>query len=114
MLQSIIENAWNDRSLLQNQDTKTAILSVIEQLDKGKIRVAEPSETGWKVNDWVKKAVIMYFPIMTMKTFEVGPFEYYDKIPLKNNYEGLGVRVVPNAVARHGAYLAKGVILMPS
>ena len=114
MLQSIIENAWNDRSLLQNQDTKTAILSVIEQLDKGKIRVAEPSETGWKVNDWVKKAVIMYFPIMTMKTFEVGPFEYYDKIPLKNNYEALGVRVVPNAVARHGAYLAKGVILMPS
>ena len=114
MLQSIIENAWNDRSLLQNQDTKTAILSVIEQLDKGKIRVAEPSETGWKVNDWVKKAVIMYFPIMTMKTFEVGPFEYYDKIPLKNNYEALGVRVVPNAVARHGAYLAKGVIMMPS
>jgi 2,3,4,5-tetrahydropyridine-2-carboxylate N-succinyltransferase len=114
MLQSIIENAWNDRSLLQNQDTKTAILIVIEQLDKGKIRVAEPSETGWKVNDWVKKAVIMYFPIMTMKTFEVGPFEYYDKIPLKNSYEALGVRVVPNAVARHGAYLAKGVILMPS
>ena len=114
MLQSIIENAWNDRLLLQNQDTKTAILSVIEQLDKGKIRVAEPSETGWKVNDWVKKAVIMYFPIMTMKTFEVGPFEYYDKIPLKNNYEALGVRVVPNAVARHGAFLAKGVIMMPS
>ena len=113
MLQSIIENAWNDRSLLQNQDTKTAILSVIEQLDKGKIRVAEPSETGWKVNDWVKKAVIMYFPIMTMKTFEVGPFEYYDKIPLKNNYEALGVRVVPNAVARHGAFLAKGVIMIP-
>jgi 2,3,4,5-tetrahydropyridine-2-carboxylate N-succinyltransferase len=114
MLQSIIENAWNDRLLLQNQDTKTAILSVIEQLDKGKIRVAEPSENGWKVNDWVKKAVIMYFPIMTMKTFEVGPFEYYDKIPLKNNYEALGVRVVPNAVARHGAFLAKGVIMMPS
>jgi len=114
MLQLIIENAWNDRLLLQNQDTKTAILSVIEQLDKGKIRVAEPSETGWKVNDWVKKAVIMYFPIMTMKTFEVGPFEYYDKIPLKNNYEALGVRVVPNAVARHGAFLAKGVIMMPS
>jgi 2,3,4,5-tetrahydropyridine-2,6-dicarboxylate N-succinyltransferase len=114
MLQSIIENAWNDRSLLQNQETKTAILNVIEQLDNGKLRVAEPSETGWKVNDWVKKAVIMYFPIMTMKTFEVGPFEYYDKIPLKNNYEALGVRVVPNAVARHGAFLAKGVIMMPS
>jgi 2,3,4,5-tetrahydropyridine-2-carboxylate N-succinyltransferase len=83
-------------------------------LDKGQIRVAEPTDNGWKVNDWVKKAVILYFPIQQMETIEVGPFEFYDKIPLKKNYQELGVRVVPHAIARHGAFLQKGVVMMPS
>ena len=113
-LQQIIENAWSDRSLLQETATLTAINEVITLLDSGKLRVAAPTAEGWKVNDWVKKAVILYFPTQKMETIEVGPFEFHDKIPLKTNYAALGVRVVPHAIARRGAYLEKGVIMMPS
>jgi 2,3,4,5-tetrahydropyridine-2-carboxylate N-succinyltransferase len=113
-LQQIIENAWNDRNLLQEEATLKAINDVITLLDTGKLRVAEPTTDGWKVNDWVKKAVILYFPTQKMETIEVGPFEFYDKIPLKRNYAELGVRVVPHAIARHGAFLEKGVVMMPS
>jgi 2,3,4,5-tetrahydropyridine-2,6-dicarboxylate N-succinyltransferase len=113
-LQPIIERAWENRELLKNQETQTAIRSVIEQLDKGTLRVAQPAANGWQVNEWVKKAVIMYFPISQMETIEVGPFEFHDKIPLKRNYKELGVRVVPHGIARHGCYLSKGVIMMPS
>lgn len=114
MSKELIENAWNDRSKLTDPAVQDAIKQVIEQLDKGLLRVSEPVSSGWQVNDWVKKAVILYFPIMQMKTMEVGPFEYHDKIALKKNYAQAGVRVVPHAVARYGAYLAKGVIMMPS
>ncbi len=113
-LKSIIEQAWEDRSLLSQSSTKESIKEVINLLDTGKIRVAEPENGEWKVNQWVKKAVILYFPASVMETINVGPFEFYDKIPLKSNYEELGVRVVPHAIARHGAYLEKGVIMMPS
>ncbi|WP_294823689.1 2,3,4,5-tetrahydropyridine-2,6-dicarboxylate N-succinyltransferase [uncultured Flavobacterium sp.] len=113
-LQPIIEKAWDDRSLLQNEETTNAIHEVIELLDAGKLRVAEPVAGGWQVNEWVKKAVVMYFPIQKMETLEAGIFEYHDKMPLKRNYAEKGIRVVPNAVARHGAYISSGVILMPS
>ncbi|MFT4781166.1 MAG: 2,3,4,5-tetrahydropyridine-2-carboxylate N-succinyltransferase [Psychroserpens sp.] len=113
-LQQNIENAWNDRSLLTNQVTIDSIRSVIDLLDEGTIRVAEPSGDGWQVNEWIKKAVVLYFPIQKMETLEAGIFEYHDKIPLKRNYKKRGIRVVPNAVARHGAYISSGVILMPS
>jgi 2,3,4,5-tetrahydropyridine-2-carboxylate N-succinyltransferase len=109
-----IEKAWEDRSLLRQQETVEAIRSVVEKLDKGELRVAQPTEGGWMVNEWIKKAVIMYFPIQQMETIEVGPFEFHDKIALKKNYKALGVRVVPHAIARYGSYLSKGVILMPS
>lgn len=109
-----IEAAWTDRTLLQETTTQENIRAVIELLDKGKIRVAEPTAEGWKVNEWVKKAVVMYFPIQKMETIEMPPFEFYDKIPLKKNYAALGVRVVPHAIARHGAFVAPGVIMMPS
>ncbi|MDP1725908.1 MAG: 2,3,4,5-tetrahydropyridine-2,6-dicarboxylate N-succinyltransferase [Bacteroidota bacterium] len=112
--QQIIEQAWEHRELLKDTKTQDAINAVIEQLDKGIIRVAEPTATGWKVNDWVKKAVILYFPIRKMETIEVGPMEFHDKMALKKNYAALGVRVVPHAIARYGAFLAKGTILMPS
>lgn len=113
-LQHIIEKAWEDRSLLQNDQYISSIREVISLLDTGQLRVAEPTEQGWIVNEWVKKAVVMYFPIQKMETREVGIFEYHDKIPLKRNYEQKGVRVVPPAVARFGAYISKGVIMMPS
>ncbi|HMV10510.1 MAG TPA: 2,3,4,5-tetrahydropyridine-2,6-dicarboxylate N-succinyltransferase [Cyclobacteriaceae bacterium] len=113
-LKLLIEKAWEDRSLLQQKETTEAIREVVDQLDKGKLRVAEPDGNGWKVNEWIKKAVILYFPIQQMETIEVGPFEFHDKIALKKNYKALGVRVVPHAVARHGSYISKGVILMPS
>lgn len=113
-MQSIIEAAWENRELLKEQKTIDTIHEVIEQLDKGKLRVAEPTATGWKVNEWIKKAVILYFPIQKMQTYEIGIFEYHDKMKLKTHYADLGVRVVPNAVARYGAFLAKGVIMMPS
>ena len=113
-LQISIEAAWDNRELLKTQETQTAIRSVISELDEGKLRVAEPTSDGWKVNEWVKKAVVLYFPIQKMETIEAGPMEFHDKIPLKRNYAEKGIRVVPHAVARHGAYISKGVILMPS
>lgn len=109
-----IEKAWEDRSLLQQPETQKAVREVIEKLDKGEIRVAEFNGADWSVNEWIKKAVIMYFPIQQMETIEVGPFEFHDKIALKKNYKSLGVRVVPHAIARYGSYISKGVILMPS
>lgn len=113
-LQQTIANAWENRELLKEASTQEAIRAVIEMLDKGHLRTAEPVEGGWQVNDWVKKAVIMYFPIQQMETIEVGPFEFHDKMKLKTNYAAQGVRVVPHAVARYGAFLQKGVIMMPS
>ncbi len=113
-MKEMIEQAWENRELLKNGATVQAIEQVIEDLDNGKIRVAEPTSSGWQVNDWIKKAVILYFPIRQMSTIEVGIFEFHDKMKLKNNYAQKGVRVVPHAVARYGAYLAKGVIMMPS
>lgn len=113
-LQQTIENIWDNRDLLQNEESKAAIREVIALLDKGELRVAEPTASGWQVNEWVKKAVVMYFPIQQMETIEVGPFEFHDKIPLKKNYAEKGVRVVPHAIAREGAFVASGVIMMPS
>jgi 2,3,4,5-tetrahydropyridine-2-carboxylate N-succinyltransferase len=113
-LKQQIEAAWDDRSLLKSDATQKAIREVINQLDLGALRVAEPDEKGWHVNDWVKKAVVLYFPIQKMETIEVGPFEFHDKIPLKKDYAAKGVRVVPHAIARHGSFLEKGVIMMPS
>jgi len=113
-LKLLVEAAWDDRSLLKEDNTCAAIRRVVELLDKGGIRVCEPADAGWKLNEWVKKAVILYFPIQQMETIEVGPFEFRDKIKLKKNYESLGVRVVPHAVARFGAFIAPGVVMMPS
>lgn len=110
----LINAAWHDRSLLSEENTRSAIKSVMEELDKGRLRVAEPLGNQWKVNEWVKKAVILYFPIQEMKVMEAGPMEFYDKMELKRDYKALGVRVVPHAIARYGAYLASGVIMMPS
>lgn len=114
MNQTLIEQAWENRQLLQEKEVQTAILAVIEALDKGKIRIAEPIQNAWQVNEWIKKAVIMYFPIAQMQVIEVPPFEFYDKIPLKTGFEALGVRVVPHAIARYGSFLNRGVIMMPS
>ena len=113
-LQTIIEQAWNNRELLKEETTTDAIRKVVDLLDAGTLRVAEPMGDKWQVNEWVKKAVVMYFPIQKMETLEAGIFEYHDKIPLKRGYAEKGIRVVPNAVARHGDYISKGVILMPS
>lgn len=113
-MKDIIQKAWTDRTQLQQSETKDAIRAIIEQLDKGLLRVAEPTANGWHVNDYVKQAVIMYFQICEMKTLHAGPMEFYDKMDLKKDYEKLGIRVVPHAVARYGAYIAKGAILMPS
>ncbi len=113
-LQQTIEKAWENRELLKEEATQNAIREVINLIDAGTLRVAQPVEDGWQVNEWVKKAVVLYFPIQKMETFEVGIFEYHDKMPLKRGYAEKGIRVVPHAVARHGAYIAKGVILMPS
>ena len=113
-VKEIIEQAWENRELLNERETIQAIEYVIEELDKGRVRVAEPKGDDWQVNDWVKKAVILYFPIRKMETSEVGIFEFHDKIPLKRNYAEQGIRVVPHALARYGSYLAKGVIMMPS
>lgn len=112
--QSIIEAAWENRELLKEASTTEAINHIIEELDKGRLRCAEPTEAGWQVNDWVKKAVILYFPIRQMHTIEMPPFEYHDKMALKTDYESQGVRVVPPATARYGAFLARGVVMMPS
>ena len=114
LLREIIEKAWDNRDLLQEEATINAIREVVNLLDIGELRVAEPTDNGWQVNEWVKKAVVLYFPIQKMETLEAGIFEYHDKIPLKKNYKEKGIRVVPNAVARHGAYISSGTILMPS
>ena len=111
---SIIENAWENRELLKESKTLDCISTIIEEIDKGRLRTAQPTENGWQVNNWVKKAVILYFPIRKMETIELGPLEFHDKMKLKSGYADLGVRIVPHAVARYGAYLAPGVIMMPS
>jgi len=121
-LQSIIEKAWENRELLKDETTLKTIREVIALLDSGTLRVAEPTVTtssslstgSWQVNEWVKKAVVMYFPIQKMETWEAGIFEYHDKMLLKTGYAEKGIRVVPPATARYGAYISKGVILMPS
>lgn len=113
-LKNLIEEAWANRELLKEDKVTRAIREVVDLLDKGTLRVAEPVADGWQVNEWVKKAVVLYFPIQKMETLEAGIFEYHDKIPLKKGYKEKGIRVVPNAVARHGAYISSGVILMPS
>ena len=113
-LKNKITAAWENRDLLQQEETTEAIREVIELLDQGKLRVAEPTPDGWQVNEWVKKAVVLYFPIQKMETLHSGIFEYHDKMPLKTGYKEKGIRVVPNAVARHGAYISSGVIMMPS
>ncbi len=113
-LKNIIEQAWSDRSKLQDKATLNAIDEVIELLDNGKLRVAEPVGGSWVVNEWVKKAVVLYFPVRKMEVSEVGIFEFHDKIPLKTGYKEKGVRVVPHAVARYGSYISPGTIMMPS
>jgi len=113
-LKALIESAWENRDLLKEAETQEAIREVINLLDVGKLRCAEPSSNGWQINEWVKKGVVLYFPIQKMETLESGIFEYHDKIPLKRGYKEKGVRVVPHAIARHGAYISAGTILMPS
>ena len=113
-LRKTIETAWENRDLLKEIPTQTAIREVIDLLDNGKLRCAEPTTDGWQINEWVKKAVVLYFPIQKMETLEAGIFEYHDKMPLKRGYAEKGIRVVPNAVARHGSYISAGTILMPS
>ncbi|MCM4168775.1 2,3,4,5-tetrahydropyridine-2,6-dicarboxylate N-succinyltransferase [Arenibacter antarcticus] len=113
-LRKIIENAWDNRELLKETSTQDAIRKVIDLLDSGKLRCAEPTNEGWQINEWVKKGVVLYFPIQKMETLEAGIFEYHDKIPLKRGYAEKGIRVVPGAIARHGAYISAGTILMPS
>jgi len=110
----IIEKAWDNRELLKEKEVEIAIKTVVDELDSGTRRVAEPQDDEWLVNEWIKKAVILYFPLQKMKTIEVGPFEFHDKIKLKSGYEQLGVRVVPHAIARYGSFLNKGVVMMPS
>jgi len=113
-MKETIEKAWENRELLKEKETIQAIEAVIEQIDKGILRVAQLDGDKWKVNEWVKKAVVLYFPIRQMETIQIGPFEFHDKMALKSNYKELGVRVVPHAIARYGAYVASGVIMMPS
>lgn len=114
-LKRTIEAAWNDRNLLADTTVITAVQEVLEMLDTGQVRIAEPDGAGgWRVHEWIKKAVVLYFPLQQMQTIELGPYEYHDKIPLKRNYAALGVRVVPPAVARYGSFIEKGAILMPS
>ena len=113
-IREIIETSWDNRDLLKEKKTIQTIRKVVDLLDKGALRVAEPTASGWQVNEWVKKAVVLYFPIQKMETLEAGIFEYHDKIPLKRNFAERGIRVVPNAVARHGSFIAPGTILMPS
>ena len=113
-MREIIEKAWEDRSLLKDKETVKTIEKVIESIDAGELRCAEPTGDGWKVNEWVKKAVVLYFPTREMETIEVGPFEFHDKMKLKKDYKKRGVRVVPHAIARYGAYISSNVVMMPS
>ncbi len=112
--QDIIERAWDNRDMLKESTVQDVIRSVVDNLDHGELRIAEKVDGQWQVNEWLKKAVILYFPINSMETVEAGPFEFHDKIPLNHNYAEQQVRVVPHAIARHGAYLAPGVVMMPS
>lgn len=113
-IQKIIESAWDNRELLKEKETIQAVEHIVAELDQGNLRVASPSADGWVVNEWIKKAVILYFPLQQMETIEVGPFEFHDKIKLKSGYKEKGVRVVPHAIARYGSFVNKGVIMMPS
>jgi len=113
-MKELILEAWDNRELLKENKYSDAVRAVIEEVDKGRLRVAAPSDSGWVVNEWVKQAILLYFGIQQMQTWDVAPFEFYDKMLLKKNYKDLGVRAVPHAVARYGAYLAKNVVLMPS
>ena len=113
-MKELIEQAWEHRERLDEAVVREAVLETVAMLDRGELRVAEPTEDGWRVNEWVKKAVLLYFPLCGMQPMEAGPMEYRDKIALKGGYEARGVRVVPPAVARYGSYLAPGVVLMPS
>jgi 2,3,4,5-tetrahydropyridine-2-carboxylate N-succinyltransferase len=117
-LEAMVKEVWDNRELLKNKNYTDAIRSVIEEVDKGRLRTAEPviGETGntWKVNEWVKQAILLYFGIQQMETYSLPPFEFYDKMKLKSNYKELGVRAVPHAVARYGSFLARNVVLMPS
>ena len=113
-MKEIIEKAWLNRELLKDEKTRKCIREIIDLLDRGELRVAEPVNSVWQVNEWVKKAVILYFPIQEMETLHAGPMEFYDKMKLKKNYAAMGVRVVPHGIARYGSFLAKGVIMMPS
>jgi 2,3,4,5-tetrahydropyridine-2,6-dicarboxylate N-succinyltransferase len=113
-MKDLILEAWSNRELLKDKKYSDAVRAVIEEVDKGRLRTASPEESGWIVNEWVKQAILMYFGIQQMETFTLPPFEFYDKMKLKSDYASLGVRAVPHAVARYGAYLAKNVVLMPS
>lgn len=113
-LQVQIQEAWHNRELLKDTRYADAVKAVIEEVDKGRLRVASPTDNGWVVNEWVKQAILLYFSVQQMQTWTLPPFEFYDKMLLKSNYKELGVRAVPHAVARYGAYLAKNVVLMPS
>ncbi|MCU0379770.1 MAG: 2,3,4,5-tetrahydropyridine-2,6-dicarboxylate N-succinyltransferase [Chitinophagaceae bacterium] len=113
-LNALIQTAWNNRELLKDKTYADAVRAVIEEVDKGRLRVSSPTGNGWVVNEWVKQAILMYFAIQPMQTWQLEPFEFYDKMLLKHDYQSLGVRAVPHAVARYGAYLAKNVVLMPS
>ncbi|MFT3824138.1 MAG: 2,3,4,5-tetrahydropyridine-2,6-dicarboxylate N-succinyltransferase [Chitinophagaceae bacterium] len=113
-LQSLIQEAWANRELLKENKYIEAVRSTLGEIDKGALRVASPGDGGWTVNEWVKQAILLYFGTQPMQTWNVEPFEFYDKMLLKKNYRDLGVRAVPPAVARYGSYIAKNVILMPS
>lgn len=113
-MKALIEEAWNNRELLKDAKYQEAVRTVIEELDKGRLRVASPSENGWIVNEWVKQAILLYFAIQPMQTWDLAPFEFYDKMLLKSNYKELGVRAVPHAVARYGAFIGRNAVLMPS
>src|SRR5258706_15812282 len=114
ILHQWIEDAWNDRTLLQDEKMKQTVRDVIDVLDKGKIRVAEKINGEWQTHEWIKKAILLYFAIMPMEEMQAGPLYFYDRIPLKKNYKELGVRVVPHGVARYGSYIASNVIMLPS
>ena len=113
-LKERILTAWDNRELLKDPVYSDAIRAVIEAVDKGRLRTASPTDSGWEVNEWVKQAILLYFGIQQMETYTLPPFEFYDKMKLKSDYASLGVRAVPHAVARYGAYLARNVVLMPS
>lgn len=113
-LQQLIGEAWNNRELLKDIKYADAVKAVLEEIDKGRLRTASPTENGWQVNEWAKQSILMYFAIQQMETYTLPPFEFYDKMKLKSGYASLGVRAVPHAIARYGAYLAKNVVLMPS